>query len=90
MISVEVENHDDPEYGPTPVVNLIITADEIDQLIVDLQSLQKSRSGSSLHLFSSAWGNGDLSVTQLFNGSNPVHHFHVLRTGDPKDPLEDV
>ncbi|QKS10729.1 hypothetical protein HT745_19185 (plasmid) [Pseudosulfitobacter pseudonitzschiae] len=40
MISVEVENHDDPEYGPTPVVNLIITADEIDQLIVDLQSLQ--------------------------------------------------
>lgn len=60
--TVEIRDPEDVKEG-NHIVEIFVSADEIEKLLVDLQHLKTAEPGTSVRLFSSAWGGGELSST---------------------------
>lgn len=58
-------------------VHIYISTDEIDQLILDLQQLQKCEIGKSVHLFSESWGVGELTEKLHRQDTVITHHLQI-------------
>ncbi|OIQ44460.1 MAG: hypothetical protein BM558_07665 [Roseobacter sp. MedPE-SW] len=60
--TVEIKDPEDVQEG-NHTVEIFVSADGIEKLLIDLEHLKTAKPGTSLRLFSSAWGGGELSST---------------------------
>lgn len=77
--TVEIRDPEDVKEG-NHIVEIYVSADEIEKLIVDLQHLKTAEPGTSVRLFSSAWGEGQLSSTPQRSDSAMTNLLRIWRT----------
>ncbi|MEX0303326.1 MAG: hypothetical protein AB3N24_12970 [Leisingera sp.] len=76
--TVEIQNPDEIKEH-NHIVHIFVSPDEIDQLVIDLQHLKNAKPGTSVRLFSSDWGGGELSDTPQRNDSVATNMLRIWR-----------
>lgn len=76
--TVEIQNYEEIKEL-NHIVHIFVSPDEIDQLLTDLQRLKTAEPGTSVRLFSSHWGGGELSEIQQRNDSVLTNMLRIWR-----------
>ncbi len=80
-ISVEIENPEQTQESGH-IVHIFLDRDGIEQLILDLQGLSRGKQWDSIRLFSSSWGNGELSEERHLKETSTTHFLRVWLSSD--------
>jgi len=63
-------------------VHIFISPKEIDQLIIDLQSIRNKEHFTSVRLFSDTWGPGHLTENTFFEDSALTHFLRIWKVDE--------